>query len=362
MTAKKWIQINFKMTIAIILIIFCINYIFDVFNIFHSPFLKQQFQTNERFSKIEYLEENFLEFNSYMFGSSRIGGTKPELVEQYIPKSKFYNFTVASANMYDHLFHLKYFIKNYNIKHLYLQIDIDNMSSYGRSENDYLRKMHPYVLNQSIILFYFKYLSGFFPLNTKGKIELNYNGTDYEKYNIEQGYWTKKIKEKKIERNCQKFVDSEPTFQRKAYRTVGLFNINKILSGLEEIKELCLQNNIKLYVFTTPHHQKMMDSFIVDDYLYFLKEISKITSFYDFSGYNSVTMNNCNYYEISHYRPKISDMIAARIFKGTNLTLNPDFGVYVTRYNVDKLLKKRKKWILEYEKNFNNKKAIKENK
>lgn len=37
-----------------------------------------------------------------------------------------------------------------------------------------------------------------------------------------------------------------------------------------------------------------MDTFVVEDYLEFLKMISSLTNFYDFTGYNSVTKENIN--------------------------------------------------------------------
>jgi hypothetical protein len=86
----------------------------------------------------------------------------------------------------------------------------------------------------------------------------------------------------------------------------------------------------------------MMDTFYKDDYLNYLKSIAKITDFYDFSGYNSITTNNCNYYETSHYRPHIGELIAGRIFKDKNISIPNDFGTWVTKENVDKYLKNKK--------------------
>lgn len=54
------------------------------------------------------------------------------------------------------------------------------------------------------------------------------------------------------------------------------------------------------------------------------------------SGYNSITLNNCNYYESKHYRPHVGDMIAARIFLDKDKVVPDDFGVFVTKENIDK--------------------------
>ncbi|RWS47742.1 hypothetical protein CKA56_16195, partial [Arcobacter venerupis] len=113
-----------------------VNYLVDPFDVFHTKILKEQFQINERFVKIEFLEKNHNKFDSYMFGSSCIGTTPPDVLNQYMNDANFYNFTIASANLYDYLLHLQYFIKKeYPLKNLYLEIDINNMNNYGRSES-----------------------------------------------------------------------------------------------------------------------------------------------------------------------------------------------------------------------------------
>ncbi len=121
------------------------------------------------------------------------------------------------------------------------------------------------------------------------------------------------------------------------------------MKALTNIKKLCIKNNIKLYVFTTPHNKNMMDRYIVNDYLRYLKEISNITDFYDFSGYNTITINNYNYYEESHYRPLVGSLIAGKIFKDNTVEVSEDFGVFVTKENINKHLQNLKKQIENYD-------------
>jgi len=343
MSDKKWLQTFTLFALINFGILMAFNYLIDPFNIFHTKFLKHQFQMNERFVKIEFLEKNHHKFNGYLFGSSRIGTTQPSTIEHYIPHSKFYNFTLSSANFYDYLIHLRYFIKRqYPIETLYLQIDIDNMMYYGQSDSDYLSKAHPYTLNQSLPLYYLQYLIGFFPFNSQGKINHNLNYQQGVNYHLNNGTWSEDNKELELLTNCQNYVDSVEEFHRKYTPALKFIKVKENISALKEMVDLCYKNHIKLYIFTTPHNQNMMDTFYKDDYLNYLKSIAKITDFYDFSGYNSITTNNCNYYETSHYRPHIGELIAGRIFKDKNISIPNDFGTWVTKENVDKYLKNKK--------------------
>jgi len=340
MNTQKWIQTFTLFTLMNVGILITFNYLIDPFNIFHTNFLKHQFQMNERFIKVEFLEKHHNDFNGYLFGSSRIGTTHPSSVEKYIPQSKLYNFTLSSANLYDYLIHLRYFIKNhYPMKILYLQIDIDNMMYYGQNSSDYLSKTHPYILNQSLPLYYLEYLSGFFPFNTQGKIANNLNYKEGVSYHLNNGTWSVNSKEIELSTNCQNYVESVDEFHTKHNPALKYIKVKENITALKEIVDLCKKNHIKLYLFTTPHNQNMMDTFYKNDYLNYLKSIANITDFYDFSGYNSITTNNCNYYEISHYRPSIGKLIAARIFNDKKILIPNDFGIWVTKENIEDHLK-----------------------
>ena len=344
MHSKKWIRIWLVLVASALPVAWFINYIVDPFNVFQSGFLKYTFQVNERFLRIEHLKNNPDKYNGYLLGSSRIGTTHPETVEHYLDESKFYNLTIPSANLYDHLMHVKYLIdEEFPLKHLYLQIDIDNMSFYGRMQSDYVRKMHPEVVNESRTMFYLDYLSGFFPFNIKRKLRCNRKKENYIDYELQTtGIWSRPDKELQAQNDCEDYVANEASFHEYRIRNVAGPDIGKNIEALQQIRDLCQTNGIKLYVFTMPHNQSMMDTFKVKDYLQFLKALAKVTDYYDFSGYNSVTQNNCHYYEWSHYRPHVAHWIAGRIFNDTTAEIPNDFGVLVNSDNIEEHIENRR--------------------
>lgn len=56
--------------------------------------------------------------------------------------------------------------------------------------------------------------------------------------------------------------------------------------------------------------------------------LAQITPYYDFSGLNRITTDDYYYYEVSHYRPIVGDMIIHRIFDMPK-EADTDFGKYV---------------------------------
>jgi len=187
--------------------------------------------------KIEYLEENNKNFNSYMFGSSRIGTTPPSAVEKYITNSKFYNMTLSSANLADYLLYLEYFVKKkYPLEILYLQLDIEDMAYYGQVSSDYLRKPHPYLTDSSLSSYYLGYLFGFFNFNIKGKIKKNLNASDKTVYSLESGEWYRPLKEKKILNDCKEYQKYVSSFNIKNKRIIKYTQRRNNIIALAKIK------------------------------------------------------------------------------------------------------------------------------
>ena len=68
--------------------------------------------------------------------------------------------------------------------------------------------------------------------------------------------------------------------------------------------------------------------------------VATITPYWDFSGYNSVTTEPVNqltngYWDISHYRSHIGDLMLERIFGGGLDPAYSDFGTRVTAANTE---------------------------
>lgn len=351
MNAKKWIKVWMIIVISIPTIIGSINYTVDPYYVFHKEDTFYRGPSNIGFIKIEYLNENKDKYNSYMIGSSRIGTTDPKDIEKYIPGSKFYNLFLAGANLNDIRIHLEYMIKEkYPINNLYVQIGIHNMSNCKFNELS-KSQTHPYVMNTPLIPFY---LDRLFSLDYKmyiAKYE-DFRGEYiyHHQCNIKNGVFNYINKDRWIKENHDDYVRNEKTFYIKNTRKEVYTERAEVEKNLRIINNICNKNNIKLILFITPHSRIMFDTYDIDSYLEFIKTISKFNTFYNFSGYNSVTTNDYNYYEDSHYLPHVGRLIAARIFKDQTIKVPNDFGVYVTKDNIDEHLKNFKEQIINYDK------------
>ncbi|WCK55552.1 hypothetical protein PP175_06300 [Aneurinibacillus sp. Ricciae_BoGa-3] len=350
---------KFNVTIAatvlgLFILLAAVNYVVDPLDIFHSPFLKENPATQLRFTKIDYLEKKKGKYNSFMLGSSRIGTTDPQLIEKYLPGSSFYNLTVHLANLHEDLAHLNYFVHNhYTLKNIYLQIDVpENMTSYEFETQDFGKRLHPHVQGESVLPFYLEYLATKPSTYFQNKIKANTQPESTHK--VVQDVWgSGRIlfvgQDKLIQANPQAYIQNEPSFHAKRQRTIKSIDTEQNMQALADIKKICDAHHIHLIMFITPHNHKLMDSLNREDYLAFLRQVSNIGDYWDFSGYNSVTLDDHNYYEASHYRAPVARLVAARIFQDPNVSVPPDFGVYITKHNVEQVITERRAQITRHD-------------
>jgi hypothetical protein len=314
-----------------------INLVVDPFYIFRTPFLGVQAQINDRYAKIEDLQKEKKKFNFYILGSSRMYYTRPDMVEKYIPFGKGYNLATIAATITEHLLHVNYLIKNgFSVETLYIGLDIDFCFTLKMHENqEYLLKLHPHVSNTNPIAFYWSYLTILPKGDIKRKLRANFGKKTSPKSQFgEDGALVLGTEAE----DRQIFLENQGNLENIIKDKMSREN----LEVLRELVALCRQYHIHPIIFITPHHRIVMDHFLEEDYISFLRGLSEITSFWDFSGYNSITTDSKNYLEHSHYHPSVSRLIAARIFNDRAWTVPGDFGVWVTKENIDSHLKNLK--------------------
>jgi len=315
-----------------------LNFVVDPFYIFRTPFLKVRPQINDRYDKITFLEKNKKNFNSYIMGSSRMLSTHPVNIERYVPGAKFYNFSIVMGTVYDHYMHLNYFInKGYPVRCLYIGLDIDFCFLTTKyHEKDSLFRLHPDVSNESRCGYYWFYLS-ILPkgdLRRKLKWNLSRKKMPSQEYGKDGG--------SKPETEDKRIFEERREFGAgMIHNKVG----NENIKILRKMVALCRQHGIQLIMIVNPPSRIAMDHYEEDDYLAFLKELADVAPFWDFSGYNSITTNLQNYIDHAHYKSSISRLMAARIFSDKTLTVPRDFGVWVTKENIDSHLESLKMTI-----------------
>ncbi|MBQ8164239.1 MAG: hypothetical protein IJZ94_00280 [Clostridia bacterium] len=321
---KKFIKKIMIFLFFCIIISVIIPYAVDPYNVFHYNDIRDNgVEPNKNYVKMAYVIDHPRNFDSFMFGSSRVGAIHVE----NITDEKCYNMSYSLGVPEEHLNNIKTLVENGIIpKRIYLGVDsrsyTDNAQShysqplrapyehYASDKTDFLLL----YLNPSIVLKSLKTIT-----SDKGNNDIFY----------QYGWW------------CDYQQETVLSEDEKIFPSIGKeMLLNDTLEDIKEIKALCDSHNIEFVVFTNPMHYVTYEASLDKNYYDFLYGLSQITPFYNFSGFNDVTLDSSNYIDESHYNAYIGDLILDCIKKGSTKEslLEQGFGVYVTENNVDDFL------------------------
>lgn len=331
---KKYLLKILLYTALLTAVFASVNMGIDPYNIFHYNVPRNNgVEPNKNYIKTEYILHHADRFDSFVFGSSRAGFLDPSL----IPNGHYYNMCSSEAVPAEHLSILKVFIRKGIVpKNLFVMID------------DITCFVDP-ALHQTI-LYRVPYPSG--GLSDKVKFYLQYCDL------ITTGESLKVMREYRNKENakdadyvtryqtlgCER-LDKDPYYIEGAFdcgywADYYALRVSEAVEDIKELKELCEQYDINLILVTNPLYEKTYARGVENGYIDFLEALSGVTDFWNFSSFSDITMNEENYYEASHFTPKIAAKMIDTVFGD-----DPDgelwaqgFGIHVTEENREEFI------------------------
>lgn len=346
MIGQKWISKYILMSFVLCVSIISFNYYIDKYSIFKDDYSKVLEEPNQNFIKMNFLINKKHSFNSFIFGSSRVGHINP----LNIKNGNYYNMTYSEGLPAEHLSNIKLLIKN-NIPIQNILIGLDDFSyevNPSQHQNQPMRQLHydTDINNMSKMSFYMYYLfkipSVYDISRVVQQIIFNkiYPTFNYDVYKTGLPLVPKSV-EDYIENNHDEHIKDQKFLKPSYYRGN---RIKETINTIREIVNLSIKYNFKLIIFINPIHKTTYLDTNFNNFQIFKKELVKFSNYYDFSGLNKITINNYYYYDTSHYRDIIGELIKQRLF-GSDYD---DFGVYVSKENIDRHLINLQEEIKEY--------------
>lgn len=322
---KKFVCKVVVFSLVIVLFIVPFNVVIDPFNIFHADRIRDNgVEPNKNYFKTKYVIANPEKFDSYLFGSSRVG----YLDVEKMPGGTYYNMVCSEGLPREHYQVLKAMIAGGETPKNVL-VGVDNISFLvdPAYHGDQLYRL-PYPYEGSLadkVGFYLRYLD---TITTIRSLPAIWAHGEPDEHVVEEYY-----------RTGTGGVHSLPAFDESKsdayWEEYYKPRTSEALEEIGEIKALCEENGINLVVFTNPLHAATYKKSVENGYLEFLEGLADVTPYYNFSGFNSVTCDNRYYYETSHYSLAAGNLMIAAMFGGeVGEDLKAQgFGVYVTKEN-----------------------------
>ena len=336
MNAKKWVLTFLLFALVLALGLAAFNYVTDPFAAFGDKFLNwfsYDETNNPRVAKISYLEQHHDEYDSYILGCSSTSSLQvSDFNELY--DANFYNLIMYGADMRDCEKIADYLIEHYEVKHLVLNVYLDNGFTYDDETDRLTRNLH-YLTDPdtSALSFYTRYLFcdpryGFAKLKNLRNDRLLPQSFDV--FNEVTGEYDKRVRDVEPIGSMDTYLEAYPVFAD--YPKTGDFVLGQTencMKSVAAIKERCEAADVELVVVAAPVYIDYFQNFQAEDVANFYASLAKVTDFWDFSC-SSVSCEPRYFYDATHFRNAVGSMIAARIAGDDSVYIPDDFGTYVT--------------------------------
>ena len=336
MNAKKWVLTFLLLTLVLALGLAAFNYVTDPFAAFGDKFLNwfsYDETNNPRVAKISYLEQHHDEYDSYILGCSSTSSLQVSDFNK-LYDANFYNLIMYGADMRDCEKIADYLIEHYEVKHLVLNVYLDNGFTYDDETDRLTRNLH-YLTDPdtSALSFYTRYLFcdpryGFAKLKNLRNDRLLPQSFDV--FNEATGEYDKRVRDVEPIGSMDTYLEAYPVFAD--YPKTGDFVLGQTencMKSVAAIKERCEAADVELVVVAAPVYIDYFQNFQAEDVANFYASLAKVTDFWDFSC-SSVSCEPRYFYDATHFRNAVGSMIAARIAGDDSVYIPDDFGTYVT--------------------------------
>jgi hypothetical protein len=356
MKNSKWLKITILLTALFVGLVVIVNILIDTYGVSLSLFspgkkikvesINRVAELNQQIFNTEYILRNPDKFNSFLFGSSRVG----LLDTSKIVGGNFYNMSYPIGAPAEHLAIIKTFLQR-GVKIKTIIIGLDEFSFLVNTkvhQTQLFTIMHPDVSGKNRLIIFYKYflrmpklfeLANGIKIFQRGKLE---GKLTISEWGLNLGW----LNNERILATTGKPLFSDETIPYVPYNYAEKV-ADQALSEIQELISLSKENNFQLIIFINPIYSKLYLNPAAG--LFPVKEkLALITDYYDFSGINSVTNNSYYSYDGDHYRYIVGDMIIKKIFGSGKINVPQDFGVFVTRQNVDEHIKRQKLELEKY--------------
>ncbi|GAB6268704.1 MAG: hypothetical protein STSR0002_14460 [Smithella sp.] len=295
---------------------------------------------NQHMFNTEFIFRDPDRFDSFFFGTSRIWVMDVSKITQ----GRFFNMSYSEGLPAEHLAIVKAFLhKGIKIKSVVVGLDgfcFNKLAS--EHEKHLMRIMHPDAGGPNRLKLFGIYFFRKPDLNElKGWMDRVRKIKPERRFTIDsQGMLLRwQYADKKIESSGKPlFSYTLKKYEPIVYKQKAM---DESFSAIEELIALSGKHHFALTFYISPaYYQHYLNN--AESLLKVKKRLAALTDFYDFSGFNSVTTDPMNFYEEVHFRYRVGDMIIKRLFGAGTIELPDDFGVLVTKQNIDQHLQSQK--------------------
>lgn len=335
MSSKKWVLVFLATVLVLAGLLAALNLAADPFGAFGDELLSwfsYDETNNPRVAKFTYLEQHHDDYDSYILGCSSTSSFPVDAFNEAFDAS-FYNLIMYGADMRDCEKIARYLIGHYEVKNLILNVYLDNGLTYDE-ESDRLTKNLHYKEDPdtSALSYYTRYLFAD-PRYALAKLKALRTDTilpqTFDVFDERTGCYDKRVRDAEPIGSAERYLESYPVFADYPHQTLSLPYTEQCMQSVAAIRALCEEAGVSLTVAAGPVYAEYMKNYEPETVAQFYRSLAQVTPFWDFSS-SSVSCEMRYFYDGTHFRNNVGEMLCARMTGRTDLWIPDDFGTYVT--------------------------------
>ncbi len=335
MSSKKWVLVFLATVLVLAALLAALNLAADPFGAFGDELLSwfsYDETNNPRVAKFTYLEQHHDDYDSYILGCSSTSSFPVDAFNEAFDAS-FYNLIMYGADMRDCEKIARYLVEHYEVKNLILNVYLDNGLTYDE-ESDRLTKNLHYKEDPdtSALSYYTRYLFAD-PRYALAKLKALRTDTilpqTFDVFDERTGCYDKRVRDAEPIGSAERYLESYPVFADYPHQTLSLPYTEQCMQSVAAIRALCEEAGVSLTVVAGPVYAEYLKNFEPETVAQFYRSLAQITPFWDFSS-SSISCEMRYFYDGTHFRNNVGEMLCARMTGRTDLWIPDDFGTYVT--------------------------------
>ena len=333
MTAKRWVGLFLVSAAMAAAVLVGFNVLMDPFGVFGDPLLDwygYNETQNPRAAKTVWLQDRHQDYDSYIIGCSGSSSIPTEALNRALD-ARFYNMIMYGADLEDVEKTAQYLVDRYEVKNLVISLYVDNATQYSVGEDSLYQRLHPDVSGANPWEFYLNYLF-LAPRHGMEKLRAWRQDTDlpqaFDVFDTVTGAYDKRLRDVEPIGDMDTYLKDYPVFAEYPAAHYTMTEIDNCIRSLTAIRDLCDARGIRLFVVQNPVYTDHLAYYDPEDLRAFYTAIAEVVPFWDFTD-SSVSRDPRYFYDETHFRNAVGEMMVARMFGDEGVYVPEDFGRYV---------------------------------
>jgi hypothetical protein len=316
-----WLSITLLTILLFVAFLTLTNWYFDHYQIFNSSLAtKSAVNSNQRFNKIEHLNNHVGSYNAFVLGSSRIGHFPVDHLNKVSGK-RYYNLNFFSGIPSDYLLALKHLKRTgHTIEEVIIGFDLYPLFSPPDIDKPNF-KHHPDVIGKNRFEYLVDYLfqASFFYLFTEYQYYFGEMPEIY-RHDYQTGEYIPVRMLETLEQNPGEFwageIESAKRKKERFQQTQHELNKQQV-RDIEALVKWLDEQKIKYKLFIQPSHP-FLETFYTEDERALLPDLLSeltTTNFHVISLDSSLKNDNANYYDLMHYRKNVGKVLIDALYR-----------------------------------------------